>query len=311
MAWDKNNPFDGITGTMTHDFNYTEIETIPLNKVYDYVKNSVTEDWYIVRIEPFYNQQKFLNDIRQNAIAVPFMKKDPELYSESYEGISIQRTKNEKTATEENYGTVARNSLPGEPIFLASEEKQVVYFTRQGFSRKPPPEIDLIKNPSLDLQQLWKELNAKPTVSAPQYLNTWAKPWTNFLLTFAGLGLINIRGRYLRSYCGQYAKRHTDKECRLHVPLWTNDKCFTAFFDEKDNYKQAGKFNMPADGSAYLFNAHRVHSFGNFGDEIRTHAVFGITHQTHRAWKYFQPHLETYEDVLIDYANDLMSFKKK
>ena len=230
------------------------------------------------------------------------MKKDPETYSESYEGISIQKTKHEKTVEEENYNSVMRNSLPGEPIYL---DDIIVYFTTDGMSRTPPPNITLIKgDPKLD--DLHTVLKNKPKISAPQYLNDWAGIWSAFLLKFAEKGLINIRGRYLRSFPGQYAKRHSDGECRLHVPLWTNDKCFTTFFDPRNNYKQIGKFNMPADGSAYLFNAHVTHNFGNFGEDTRTHAVFGITHEYHVSWKHYQPDLKTYRDVLIDYAKDLM-----
>ena len=308
-VFDKNNPFHGITGTMPHDFNYSEINTISMDQVHEYVKNSRTSNWCVVRIEPFWDQQKFLEDIRANSQVVPYMKKDPETYSESYEGISIQKTKHEKTVEEENYNSVMRNSLPGEPIYLANDEKQVVYFTREGFSRTPFPNLDMITDPTPALTTLWNQLNDKPAISAPQYLNDWASPWSDFLLKFVERNLINIRGRYLRSYSGQYAKRHVDGECRLHVPLWTNDKCFTAFFDKNNDYKQIGKFNMPADGSAYLFNAHVLHSFGNFGDDIRTHAVFGITHEYHVSWKHYQPDLKTYRDVLIDYAKDLMRVK--
>lgn len=303
----KFNQIEPALGGVTQDFNYTDIETISIDQVYDYVANSRNSKWCIVRIEPFWDQRKLLEDMRQNSYKVPYMKKDPETYSESYEGISIQKTGHEKTAHEENYNSVMRNSLPGEPIYL---DDRIVYFTKDGFSSTPPPNINLIeRSPVLD--DLFNVLKDKPKISAPQYLNEWAGVWADFLLKFAEKGLMNVRGRYLRSMPGQYARRHYDGECRLHVPLWTNDKVFTTFFDEKDNYKQLGKYNMPADGSAYLFNAYVPHNFGNFGDDTRTHAVFGITHEYHVSWKHYQPDLKTYRDVLIDYAKELVKIKTK
>jgi hypothetical protein len=310
MTTKNNDPFSKSNGTayepgfgtMTRDFNYSEIKTIPLSEVANYVKSAKDGKWCVVRIEPFWDREKFLEDLRENSLLVPYMKKDPEIYSESYEGISIQKTKHELTSHQENYNSIQRNVLPGEPILFGDG---TLYFTKEGFSKTPLPNVQLIEMDEKK-REVWKTILSKPTVTAPQYLNDWAGVFSDFLIRLAEKGLVCLRGRYLRTIPGQYAGRHWDGECRLHIPLWTNDKVFTTFFDAKRNYEQINKYHMPADGSAYLFNAYVAHNFGNFGDELRTHAVFGIVSQYHSSWKEFQPHLTTYEDVLHDYVKDLM-----
>lgn len=60
---------------------------------------------------------------------------------------------------------------------------------------------------------------------------------------------------------------HSDRgQICLHIPIISNFGCFFAY--EKLNFK------MPADGSAYLANNSKMHTFVNSGPEPRVHIVF-------------------------------------
>ncbi len=291
--------------------NYTEIKTITRSELYHYVSTAAEKQWTILRVEPWWDTDKMLADMRAEVSGLTMRAKDPEIYKEFYAGISIQYTNLDETEEEKNFGSLERNILPGEPIYRNSG---VLYFTREGFSFTRPPEIKLVTmNP--ELQWLYDNLMKKPTITCPQYINEWAKAWPNIMLDFAQEKIMFTRGRYLKSSPKQYANRHSDGECRIHFPIWTNDKCFFSFFEDKPyepgKYREIGKFNLPADGAAYLFNAHANHSFGNFGDEDRTHAVFGLQLTRHIAWEVNQPELKTFEVAVEDFKNHLLEFKKR
>jgi hypothetical protein len=60
---------------------------------------------------------------------------------------------------------------------------------------------------------------------------------------------------------------HTDtgKLC-LHIPLITNPGCWFVY--------ERRSFSMPADGSVYLVNNSKPHTFTNAGDKPRLHLTF-------------------------------------
>ncbi len=290
---------------------YTEIKTIKRDEIYHYVTTADKKEWCILRIEPWWDTDKMLADMREELTGLTMRAKDREIYKEFYEGISIQYTNLDKTEEAKNYGSLERNSLPGEPVY---RNDGVLYFTRKGFSSTPPPDVNLVEMDA-DLQRIFDVLASKPSITCPQYLNDWGKAWPNIMLDFAKHGMMFVRGRYLKTHPTQYANMHSDGECRLHFPVWSNEECFFTFFEdtpyEYGKYKELGKFNLPADGSAYLFNAHVNHNFGNFGNADRTHAVFGLQTYQHVAWKHHQQNLPRFGDILADYAKHLMKIKEK
>ncbi len=287
------------------DFKYTEIKTISMNEVKEYINNAKRKTWDVVKIEATWDREALLNAAREEMNKIPMVIKDPEIYQESYSGVSIQKVGNEKTEQEENYNSISRNSVPGEPVFTRFG---TLYFTRQGFSLTPLPDITLATDLPEDIIDVWKSIASKPQVTAPQYLNKWATVWPNFLLSLAKKGVITARGRYLKAIDDQFAKAHADGEARLHIPLTTNGRCFFRFFHGSKDNRTINAYHLPATGDAYLFNAYVPHEFGNFGGEDRIHAVFGLPDHHHAAWKHYQPELKTWDDVMTDYVNHLKSF---
>lgn len=88
---------------------------------------------------------------------------------------------------------------------------------------------------------------------------------------FEAFPSINLfRGRILQAAPGHVHKTHTDGpiDCRIHIPVFTNDKCVMHF--EKTSY------HLPANGKAYLCNTSRPHYFENMGNGDRIHIVFVI-----------------------------------
>ena len=288
----------------TFNYNYSDIETITIDQVKDYVQKSKTTPWDIVRIEPTWDREALLKSALNEMTKVPMKVKDPEIYAESYSGISIQKVGVEKTEEEENYNSISRNSVPGEPIFTRIG---TLYFTRSGFSSTPYP-FTMMKDLPEDIIEIWKGIASKPGVTAPHYLNKWATTWPKFLLRLAEHNVIAARGRYLRAIPDQYAKKHYDGEARLHIPLTTNDKCFFRFHHGSEDNKRINAYHLPVTGDAYLFNAYVPHDFGNFGDTERTHVVFGLPDHFHPGWPYYFPHFKTWEDVFEDYHSHLKSF---
>lgn len=268
--------------------NYTEIKTIKREEIHHYASTAKDKKWCILRIEPWWDTDKMLADLRTEMSGLTMRAKDPELYKEFYEGISIQHTVLDKTEESKNFSSVEKTILPGEPIY---RKDGVVYFTENGFSSTPLPKFTPVEmNDSL--QSIFEMLISKPAISAPQYFNEWATAWIDLALDLAKEKIMFVRGRYLKSHPQQYANKHKDNECRIHFPVYTNDKCFFTFFEdvpyEPKKYKQLGKFNLPADGNAYMFNAFVSHNFGNLGSEDRTHAVFGLQTIQHAAWQRYQ-----------------------
>lgn len=60
-------------------------------------------------------------------------------------------------------------------------------------------------------------------------------------------------------------------QARLHIPLFTNSKCF---FET-----QNGKIHMPVDGAFYFVHINQMHRVVNYGDEDRYHFVCHIWDQ--------------------------------
>lgn len=65
-----------------------------------------------------------------------------------------------------------------------------------------------------------------------------------------------------------YNWHHDTGKCCLHIPLITNPGCFFVYANRS--------FSMPADGTVYIVNNEKFHTFINAGSEPRLHLTFEI-----------------------------------
>ena len=91
-------------------------------------------------------------------------------------------------------------------------------------------------------------------------------PYTNSVM--ANLGM--YRSRLMKMSSKTCYSYHRDPTKRIHIPLITNDKCFFVIDDEVSYY--------PADGSHYLVDTTKKHTFVNASREDRIHIV-GCTNE--------------------------------
>ena len=86
-------------------------------------------------------------------------------------------------------------------------------------------------------------------------------PYTNSILSELGMyrtRLMNMKPKTCYSY-------HWDPTKRMHIPLITNENNFFVIDDEVSRY--------PADGSYYLIDTTKKHTFVNASFENRLHIV--------------------------------------
>ena len=86
-------------------------------------------------------------------------------------------------------------------------------------------------------------------------------PYTNSVLSELGMyrtRLMNMKPKTCYSY-------HWDPTKRMHIPLLTNENNFFVIYDEISRY--------PADGSYYLIDTTKKHTFVNASFENRLHIV--------------------------------------
>jgi len=70
---------------------------------------------------------------------------------------------------------------------------------------------------------------------------------------------------------------------RIHIPVKTNDKCYLAFFNNKQVDNQSGMFYNLKKGNVYLCNTTGYHTALNFSDEPRWHIV-GAKYENSNNW---------------------------
>lgn len=81
------------------------------------------------------------------------------------------------------------------------------------------------------------------------------------------------RARISRLASGHSSSWHIDSQdhtyfVRLHIPIFTNEKCFFQTRDESQH--------LPADGSAYFLYVNREHRVVNDGDTDRYHLIMDV-----------------------------------
>ncbi len=86
-------------------------------------------------------------------------------------------------------------------------------------------------------------------------------PYTNSVITDLGM----YRSRVMRMKPKTCYSYHRDATQRVHIPLVTNDKCFFVIDDEIKR--------CPADGSHYLIDTRKLHTFVNASREERIHII--------------------------------------
>jgi hypothetical protein len=86
-------------------------------------------------------------------------------------------------------------------------------------------------------------------------------PYINSIIEEYGLYNSALMNRNPGS-CYSY---HTDHGKRIHIPIYTNDK---NFFIIEDNV-----YRLPADGSVYLIDTTKIHTFVNASADKRLHLI--------------------------------------
>lgn len=87
-----------------------------------------------------------------------------------------------------------------------------------------------------------------------------------FLKDDIGLALYRTRLLLTKGNLRYQSVNHIDYDWRYVVPITTNSACILTYVDGTE-------LHLPADGSAYIFNAGFVHSYKNFGTTDRCHYI--------------------------------------
>ena len=281
------------------------IPTVNFNSIMTFLKSAQRTNWTILRVEDSICNLEFVNKINELSKTVAFKSKDN---SKVYEGIGIQYKSTDITEDEKKYNTldsysnyVAFEEEIGD--FVSYDKKEKCYIVISDLRKIKLSEV------SKELQDRAKELDDKVNDSNLQvldhiFLNEWAKMFKDFTLHFLNNNIFLYRGRLLNCKYGKSgAAIHVDNNVRLHIPIYTNKKCTTTFYDKQK--KLIGEYHMPADGSFYLFNSWLPHSFRNLGDKDRLHAVFSFDDQLPKKFNTIYKSTNDLKNVML---NDLNKF---
>lgn len=281
------------------------IPTVNFNSIMPFLRSAQRTNWTILRVEDNICNLEFINKINELSKTVVFKMKDN---SKVYEGIGIQYKGTDITEDEKNFNTLDQFSnyvFFDEEIgdFVSYSIKEKCYIAMSDFRRIKLSEV------SERLQDKAKYLETKANDSNLQalnhvFLNEWAKMFKDFILHFLNNNIFLYRGRLLNCKYGKLGSAvHVDNNVRLHIPIYTNKKCTTTFYDKQK--KLIGEYHMPADGSFYLFNSWLPHSFRNIGDEDRLHAVFSFDDQLPKSFNTIYKSINDLKNVML---NDLNKF---
>lgn len=281
------------------------IPTINFNSILTFLKSAQRTTWTIVRVEDSICNLKFVNKINELSKTVAFKSKDN---SKVYEGIGIQYKSTDITEDEKKYNTLDMYSNYirfEEEIgdFVSYDKQEKCYIVISDLRKIKLSEVSKsLQDKTIELEKKTNDSNLQ--VLDHVFLNEWAKTFKDFILHFLNNNIFLYRGRLLNCKYGKLgAAIHVDNNVRLHIPIYTNKKCTTTFYDKQK--KLIGEYHMPADGSFYLFNSWLPHSFRNLGDEDRLHAVFSFDDQLP---KKFNNIYKTTTDLKNVMLNDLNKF---
>jgi len=289
-----------INSTMNH------IPTIDFNSILVFLRATEKTNWTIVKVKDDICNLEFVNKIKEASKTVTFKSKDN---SELYEGIGIQYKDTDITEDEKNHNVMGVYS---NITFFAQEIGDFVSYSKEGkcFIVKSNLKRIKLSEVSQGLQDKAKQYDTKindsdihPSTSYV-FLNQWAGVFKDFITYFLNKNIFLHRGRLLNCKPGkQPGPIHVDNNVRIHIPIYTNKKCTTTFYDKQK--KLIGEYHLPADGSFYLFNSWLPHCFGNMGDEDRLHAVFAFTD---KIIYYSKSKLLLANDIKTMMLNDLNKF---
>ena len=281
------------------------IPTVNFNSIMPFLRSAQRTNWTILRVEDSICNLEFVNKINELSKTVAFKSKDN---SKVYEGIGIQYKSTDITEDEKKYNTldsysnyVAFEEEIGD--FVSYDKKEKCYIVISDLRKIKLSEV------SKNLRDRAKELDDKVNDSNLQvldhiFLNEWAKLFKDFVLHFLNNNIFLYRGRLLNCKYGKSGSAiHVDNNVRLHIPIYTNKKCTTTFYDKQK--KLIGEYHMPADGSFYLFNSWLPHSFRNLGDKDRLHAVFSFDDQLPKKFNNIYKSTNDLKNVML---NDLNKF---
>jgi hypothetical protein len=270
-----------------------------------FLRSAQRTNWTILKVEDSICNLEFVNKLKEVSKTITLKGKDN---SKVYEGIGVQYKDTDITEDEKNYNTLDQYSnyvYFEEEIgdFISYSKTEKCYIVISDLRRIKLSEV------SKRLQDKAKDLETKVNDSNSQvlnhvFLNEWAKVFKDFILYFLNKNIFLYRGRLLNCKKGKIgAAIHVDNNVRLHIPIYTNKKCTTTFYDKQQ--KLIGQYHMPADGSFYLFNSWLPHSFGNMGEEDRLHAVFSFDDQLPKSFNNIYKSTNDLKKIML---NDLNKF---
>jgi len=254
------------------------IPTIDFNSILVFLRSAEKTNWTIVRVKDDICNLEFMNKIKEVSKTVAFKSKDN---LQLYEGIGIQYKDADITDDDKKYNILdvySNNTFFAQEIgdFVSYNKEGKCFIVKSNLKRIKLSEVSqVLKDKAKQYDMKINNSNIHPSTSYV-FLNEWAGVFKDFITYFLNKNIFLHRGRLLNCKPGkQSGPIHIDNNVRIHIPIYTNKKCTTTFYDKQK--KLIGEYHLPADGSFYLFNSWLPHCFGNMGDEDRLHAVFAFT----------------------------------
>lgn len=135
------------------------------------------------------------------------------------------------------------------------EETNNIFFPNGQYNYKAMKFLDVAHDSGLE--------HTKPTQACSGYI-------ADVLTDLSSLGFYPCRARITCLKAHSKSTVHKDAGtsnymARIHIPLWTNEKCV--------HISQGEHLHMPADGSAYILWVNQWHQIRNDSDEDRWHII--------------------------------------
>ena len=147
-----------------------------------------------------------------------------------------------------NFAAICLNQIPGKPESTEGNNARGVYWTKPNQSG-----IESSRDKMID-ETMYTEF-------IKDFKHTYFKEVYDKLSAKFKLGRVRILLKEPRSTLSW----HKDPECRLHVPIITNQGCSMVI----ENVAK----HLPADGKVWITNNTKYHNFFNGGEQSRIHLV--------------------------------------
>tara|TARA_B100000700_G_scaffold310108_1_gene390263 strand:+ start:53 stop:649 length:597 start_codon:yes stop_codon:yes gene_type:complete len=177
---------------------------------------------------------------------VPDLKFDIRALRESLE--QVLNKKNFNSLGISHFGAIPVNQIPNSDVSTKGHNVRGKYWTIADETGK-----EVVRDIDID--------ESKYTQLVPEFENTYFKEVYDILTKKFKLGRVRLLLKEPRSTLSW----HKDPECRLHVPIITNQGCSMVI----ENVAK----HLPADGNVWITNNTKYHNFFNGGEQARVHLV--------------------------------------